>query len=104
MGIYDVSIDEARAKIWMMDVYTEIGNVELVLDKIAAAQQEMPGENDSIMAAIEKTGKASQTLWKTMNNVFKESCRLLEDAIKRYGAVGSKIVSDFEDHSKKLGY
>lgn len=104
MNGYDVSIDEARARVWMSDVYAEIGNVNMVLGRIATAQQEMPGENDSIMAAIEKTGNAAAALWKNMNHAFEESCNFMEEAIKRYAAVGSKIKESFEEQSKSLGY
>lgn len=104
MSIYDVSIDEARARVWIMDVYTEINAVNNVLERISGAQKEMPGENDSIMSVIVKTGEATGNLWKTMTRAFQDSCNFVEDAIKRYGTVGSQVVESFEEQRKKLGY
>lgn len=104
MSLYDLSIDEARARQWIQDVYSEVNSVELVLAKIVKAQQEMPGDGDSVIAAIDKTAETCNTVWKTMIKAFKESCGFIEEAIMRYAKAGVAAKEAFEETAKKVGY
>ena len=53
--MYDLNIDEARAKMWIDDVNNEITIVKDLLTKVSTVSTTTPQEEDDIMKGIAST-------------------------------------------------
>lgn len=79
----DISIDQARANMWIADVNNELEAVELVLKGVSGSLTSVAGTDDSIMEGIFKVGTAMENAWTNMCNNFKTAQSKLSQVIGR---------------------
>ena len=94
----DISIDEAKAKIWMQDVNTELAAVRALLEKVNAATVEVAGSDDTIMNGIYNVGVAMGNAWTKMCSVFDQAQDNIVKSAERIGTAVQELV----DYLNKL--
>ncbi len=99
----DLSIDEARAKVWMEDVNQEIEEVEALLKQINRAASAIPGEDDVIMQNIESTCNVLTDFWNQMCNGFKSANKSLASIIENIGKAATNVVDDINSVKSRIG-
>lgn len=99
----DISIDEARAKMWIQEVDEEIRDVEALLRKINQAASSIPGEDDDIMKGIEATCNTLNDFWTKMCNGFKSAGKSLTSVIDSLGKAASSVIEDINAVKSKIG-
>lgn len=99
----DISINEAKAKIWIDDVNHELEQVESILKKVNASLTTTAGSGDSIMEGIYKVGMAMETAWTAMCNNFKSAQELIKNAVDVLGKTGVTIIDEAEALRNKVG-
>lgn len=87
----DLKIDEARAKIWILDVKRELVAVEHVLDDIKKLNNSVPGSDDTVFQLLEKTSNMMNETWTTTCNAFKKGWDILEEGFGVIAKAGQKI-------------
>ena len=92
----DISIEEAKAKIWMDDVKNELVAVEAILKKVNSSLMTTAETDDSIMKGIYKVGTAMETAWSKMCGNFKNAQKNLSDAISKIVISVDSVVQDAE--------
>lgn len=98
----DISIDEAKAKIWLDDVNAEIDAVEGILKKVNSSVTTPAGSDDSIMKGIEKIGVAMENAWTAMCNHFKQSQSKLKEAIDMIVRSAQTVIDDADSVKSKV--
>ena len=78
-----MSIDEARAKVWLDDVNHELQAVRALLKKVQTANTEVAGSDDTIMEGIYQVGVAMDNAWSQMCNIFDEVQEKLNSTIAK---------------------
>lgn len=99
----DISIEEAKAKQWILDVKNELSAVEIVLRNVSTSCTTVPGEDDDIMKGIVSTGEALRGFWDQMCSGFKNATNLISDAISKIGTTAGEVVSDINNVKSKIG-
>lgn len=94
--MYDISIDEARAQIWIRDVQSVVDDVESVLKDARTAMNGDAFEGDTIMTGLQKVADKADEVWSTMCKKFKESSGLLQSAIDRIRKPVEGLLEDIE--------
>lgn len=98
----DISIDEAKAKIWMDDVNAELAAVRSLLKKVNMANADVAGSDDTIMEGIYKVGVAMGNAWDKMCNVFDEVSGKITDGISKLGHAVQHVVEEAESIRAKI--
>lgn len=99
----DISIDEAKAKIWMDDVNSELNAVESILRKVNGALTTVAGSDDSIMNGIYKVGVAMENAWAIMCNNFKSAQSKVAEAISKIVVSAQNVIDDADALRTKIG-
>lgn len=99
----DISIEEAKAKQWILDVKNELSLVEAVLRNVSTACTTIPGEDDDIMKGIVSTGEALREFWDQMCSGFKSATNLISDVITKIGTTAGEVVSDINSVKSRIG-
>ena len=89
-----ISIDEAKAQQWILDVQNELRLVETVLSKVAEAQQTIPESNDEIMKSIVATFETLNKKWTDMCSGFNEATGIIGNVIQKIGTAAEDVLSD----------
>ena len=92
----DLSIDEAKAKIWMDDVNSELSAVRALLKKVNTANSEVVDSDDTIMGGIYKVGVAMGNAWDKMCNIFDDVQDKVRGGIDKIGQTVSNVVEEVE--------
>lgn len=100
----DISIDEARAQQWILDVRNELALVEQVLEKVSKACTTTPAETDDILKGIAKTGEDLNSHWNQMCSNFQKATSNIENAIKKIGKNANDVISDINSVRSKIGH
>jgi len=100
----DISIDEAKAKIWMEDVNSELAAVESILKKVNGALTTVAGSDDSIMNGIYKVGTTMESAWNTMCTNFKSAQSKLAEAISKIVSSAQNVINDADALKYKIGH
>lgn len=100
----DISIDEARAQQWILDVRNELALVEQVLEKVSKACTTTPAETDDILKEISKTGEDLNSYWNKMCSGFNKATSNIENAIKTIGKNANDVMSDINSVRSKIGH
>lgn len=99
----DMSIDEAKAKIWMDDVNAEINAVRVLLKKVNTANSTVAGVDDSIMSGIYTVGTALESAWTKMCNSFDEAQSKLAQAIAKIGKTVGDVLENVDSVKNRVG-
>ena len=99
----DISIEEAKAQQWILDVKNELNSVENLLTKIANTCQTIPGDDDDIMKGIEKTATNLNNVWNQMTSGFKNATNEISKAIKEIEKKADEVMSDLNDVNSRIG-
>lgn len=83
----DLSIDEAKAKIWLDDVISELDDVEVVLKNVTKALTTPIQSEDTIMKGIYNVGTSMEDAWTSLCNDFAKSVSDVGEAIAQVGPV-----------------
>ena len=102
MQEFDLSIDEAKAKIWMDDVNAELSAVRSLLKKVNTATSEVVGSEDTIMTGIYKVGVAMGNAWDNMCNIFDDVQSKVASGISKIGETVSNVVEEVEAVRAKI--
>ena len=103
MDYKDISIDEAKALVWSMDVENEISAVETVLKKVSSSLTSAAGSDDTIIQGISRVGSTLETVWAGMCNEFKKVQKTLNDVIKKFGKTAAAVLDDLETVKGRAG-
>ena len=99
----DISLEEARAKIWMDDVNSELEAVEAILKKVHSSLTTTAGSDDSIMNGIWKVGTAMENAWNTLCNNFKSAQSKMALGIAKLVATAQEVIDDADALKSKIG-
>ncbi len=99
----DISIDEAKAKIWTDDVNAEIEAVRGILKDVNSSLTTVAGSEDKIMQGIYKIGTTMESVWNNMCNKFEESQGKLREALAKIGQAVQQVVDDADSLKNKIG-
>ena len=99
----DMSIDEAKAKIWIDDVNAEISAVRTLLRKVNNANSTIAGVDDSIMDGIYTVGTALESAWTKMCNSFDEAQSKLVEAVAKIGKTVSGVLENVDSVKARVG-
>lgn len=98
----DISIDEAKAKQWIVDSTSEINAVEIILTNVASAVSTVAGSDDTIMEGIYKVGTKMESVWKKLCNAIKESSSYIEESITKIVAAGQEVIDETTGLGNKI--
>lgn len=98
----DISIDEAKAKIWMEDVNAELYAVEIILKNVNTSLTTVAGQDDTIMNGIYNVGKALESAWTTMTSNFKTAQNKIKQAITEIIASAQNVIDDIDVLKSKI--
>ena len=98
----DINIDEAKAKIWIGDVESEIDNVEKLIKKINGAVSEAAGEDDTIMQGIYKVGTTMEETWTVMCDGLKEATVQINNALTKIFTQAQEVLEDIDTLKNKI--
>lgn len=101
--MYDLNIDEARAKIWIDDVNNEITIVKDLLTKVSTVSTTTPQEEDDIMKGIASTCTTMRYFWDKMCDGFGKTINLLKDAVTNMVNATNQAVEDAKTVENKVG-
>lgn len=92
----DISIEEARAKIWLMDVERELNSVQEVLDKVSKVLTTVAGSDDTIMQGLYKVGETMESVWGSLCKNFNEAHHNVSEAVKLVISTAQDVVDDVD--------
>ena len=98
----DISIDEAKAKIWMDDVNAELSDVRHLLKRVNTAVADVAGSDDTIMEGIYKVGVAMGNAWDKMCNIFDEAGSKIREGLSKMGSTVQHVVQEVESVRAKI--
>ena len=98
----DISIDEAKAKIWMDDVNSELSAVRALLKKVNMANAEVAGSDDTIMEGIYKVGVAMGNAWDKMCNIFDDAGSKIKEGLTKLDSTVQHVVQEVESVRAKI--
>lgn len=101
--MYDLNIDEARAKMWIDDVNNEITIVKDLLTKVSTVSTTTPQEEDDIMKGIASTCTTMRYFWDKMCDGFGKTINLLKDAVTNMVNATNQAVEDAKTVENKVG-
>lgn len=99
----DLSIDEARAQIWINDVNSELELVRGVLKKTNTAITTIPTEDDTIFQGIRKVGQTLGNVWDKVCNAFDQSKDFIGKAIQNAATAGQELAEGAQSLATKFG-
>lgn len=99
----DISIEEAKAQQWILDVKNELSLVEKVLNHVTTTCATIPGEDDDIMKGIESAANSLNSFWGQMCSGFKSATNEISKAIKEIGTKTNEVMSDLSDVKSRIG-
>lgn len=97
----DISIDQAKAKIWIADVNNELEAVSIILTGVSNALSTPP--EDDIMSAIEKVGRTMESAWTGLCNMFKTAQSKVEETVDKLFDTVEDVVEDAFSLRSKIG-
>lgn len=98
----DLSIDEAKAKMWMDDVNSELTAVRSLLKKVNTTNAEVVGSDDTIMQGIYNVGVAMGNAWDNMCNVFDDVQEKVAKGVSKIGETVQEVVEHVDSVRKKI--
>lgn len=101
--MYDLNIDEARAKHWIDDVNNEIEIVKNLLMKVSTATDLKPEDEDSIVSGIKHTCDIMQESWKNMCKGFSDASENISNAIQKMVKATTESVEIIESVGRNVG-
>jgi len=90
-----IKMEEARARVWISEVNTELELVNDTLTKVTQAITSVPASDDTIMNGILKVGNTLEDIWATTCKVFREVGKGIEGII-------TKTVADYQEREEAL--
>ena len=99
----DISIEEAKAQQWILDVKNELASVEMILKKVSTACATVPGEDDDIMKGIVSTAETLRGFWDQMCSGFQSATKLIQEAISKIGTTAGEVVDDINNVKSRIG-
>lgn len=102
-SLADLSIDEARAQLWINDVENEIELVRGVLKKTETAIITIPTEDDTIFQGIRKAGQALENAWAKACNAYGDSKDFIRKAIQNATNAGRELAEGAQNLASKFG-
>lgn len=90
----DISIDEAKAKLWVDDVNAELDAVKEILNRVEESLSTVAGDEDSIMEGIYQVGKAMERVWNEMCNRFRTAQGMLSEGISKIVKATANVLDD----------
>lgn len=100
----DISIDEAKAQEWILDVKNELSQVEQILQKVSKVCTTTPAETDDILKGMAQAGNDLQNHWNNMCSGFKSATTSIENAIKNLTKATEKVMSNIDSIRSKIGH
>lgn len=99
---YDTNIDIERAKNLKREIEAEFANVSALLVKVANECNAAPGEDDTVLIAVEQAGKELDEAWKNLAKGFESAMETLGKIISNFADwVENKVEEINEFRSKK---
>lgn len=97
----DISIDEAKAKMWIDDVNAELDAVEAILHKVNNSLATPVGD-DTIMEGISKVGEAMESAWTEMCRQFKLAQAKLPEVVNKIVKAAQDVIDDANELKSKV--
>jgi hypothetical protein len=82
MEAMDLGFDSAAARVWKMNVDSEIAQVNQTLNEVGTICTDLPS-NDSIMQSIGKAGNLMQERWNALTSTFNQICDITGQIINQ---------------------
>lgn len=98
----DASMKVTELKYLKQEIDQELTHVENLLSEIADSCQTHPGEDDTIMKAIETTGNVLEENWRNLCSTFKQISSILSEIIEGYRKRIVEKVDDIGNMRKDL--
>ncbi len=98
----DASMKVTELKYLKQEIDQELAYVENLLSEIADCCQTHPGEDDTIMKAIETTGSVLEENWTRLCSTFKQISSILWEIIEGYSKRIAEKVEDIDGMRKDL--
>lgn len=99
----DISIEQAKAQQWILDVKTELVEIEKILNNVSNTLQDIPREGDDIINGIVATGQVMHDVWSQMCNGFKEATDSIMEGIDQIGKTAESVLDDINSIKRMLG-
>ena len=98
----DVSMKVTELKYLKQEIDQELGYVENLLSEIVDSCQTHPGEDDTIMKAMETTGNVLEENWTRLCSTFKQISSIFLEIIEGYSKRIAEKVEDIGSMRKDL--
>ena len=98
----DISIEEAKAKVWLDDVNNELNEVEVILNKVNTCLTTVIGSDDTIMAGICNIGTAMENAWGNMCKAFKNVQGSVGKVLSQLFTTAQNVVDDADAIRAKI--
>lgn len=98
----DISIDEGKAKIWLLEVKHELDAVEALLKKVNSVNSDPAGSDDTIMNNIYTFSTTVETAWNSMCSGFKSAQDKIEEAITAIIKQATSVIDDVDTLKSKI--
>lgn len=98
----DISIEEAKAKMWIEDVNAELDAVERILNKVNESLSTVAGDDDTIMDGIVKIGNKMEEVWNEMCKKFKEVQAKLPGIVEMIKKAAQDVIDDATELKNKI--
>ena len=98
----DLTFKEAEARMWEKSVKQELQASSLVLARVHVDCACDPAEDDDILVAVQKAGKAMETAWDNMKKQFENASEQLNKVIDDYAKAVAKGVDAVKNFMKNF--
>ncbi len=98
----DASMKIAELKNLKIEIEQELARVENLLHEVAQSCQAHPGDDDTIMKAIEATGNTLNEKWEQLCGTFKKVNTILMEVISGYAKQITQKLDDIGNMRKDL--
>ena len=95
----DLKLDTARAKVWIMEVQSELNDVYSTLrivEGLCNSPVDADGKDDTLFEVMKNVQKQMETSWDNARNVFEETWNALDDGINRVIQTGEELTEKMQ--------
>lgn len=103
MNYNDLSVEQAKAIMWTMDVNNEIAAVEALLKQVQGSLSSVAADEDTIMSGIYTVGTILENTWNTVCKNFKEAQSAVEKTLEKIGVAVSEVLDNLETVKSRAG-
>ena len=103
MDYRDLSVEQAKAIIWTMDVNQEIAAVEALLKQVHTSLSSVAGSEDTIMQGIFNFGTFLESTWTKVCSNFKEAQSAVENTLEKIGVTVGDVLGHLETVRNRAG-